>query len=353
LSYLTFTNDLGIDLGTANTLVYVSGKGIMLNEPSYIALDRRLDKVLATGASAKVMAGRTPSHIEVIRPLQGGVIGDARMTRELLQSLMVKVNSLSKLGIRPHLVVSVPGNITEVEKRAVRQAGLEAGATQAYLLEEPLAAAIGVGLPVNEPNASMVVDIGAGTTEVAVISLGGIVVTRSTQVAGNTLDQAIIQFARNQFNLEVGEHRAENAKINIGSAFPLEQELRYTLRGLDTVTKLPKSVEISSIELREVFSRPLQLIIETVRQVMVETPAELFADIVGNGVTLIGGGALLAGFDKRLSQEIRLPVHLPTDPLLCVARGTGIVVESLKNEKYLQVIAASQEERRYKLISRF
>jgi rod shape-determining protein MreB len=195
----------------------------------------------------------------------------------------------------------------------------------------------------------MVVDIGAGTTEVAVISLGGIVVTRSTQIAGNTLDQAIVQFARNQFNLEVGERRAENAKINIGSAFPLEQELRYTLRGLDTVTKLPKSVEISSIELREVFNRPLQLIMETVKQVMVETPAELFADIVENGVTLIGGGALLAGFDKRLSQEIRLPVHLPADPLLCVARGTGVVVESLKNEKYLQIIAASQEERRFKL----
>jgi rod shape-determining protein MreB len=353
LSYFTISNDLGVDLGTANTLVHVSGKGIMLNEPSYIAVDRRSGKVLATGTAAKVMAGRNPSHIDVTRPLEGGVIGDAVMTRRLLESLIVKVSSLSRLRIRPRLVMSVPGNVTEVEKRAVRQAGLDAGAAQVYLLEEPLAAALGAGLPVNEPTASIVVDIGAGIAEVTVISLGGIVVTRSTQTAGNALDRAIVQFARSQFNLEVGECRAENAKINIGSAFPLQQELRYTMRGLDTVSRLPKAVEVSSVELREVFNKPLQLIIETVKQAMLETPAELFTDIVENGLTLTGGGALLRGFDKRLSQETRLPVHIATHPLLCVARGTGVVVESLKNEKYHQIIAASQKERRYKLYSRF
>ena len=353
MSYFTFNSDLGIDLGTANTLVHVSGKGIMLSEPSYIAIDRRTSKVLATGSDARIMAGRTPSRIEVIRPLQGGVIGDLTMTHKLLENLIVKISSLHKMGIRPRLVVGVPGNVTEVEKRAVRHAGLKAGAAQVFLVEEPLAAALGAGLPVNEPTASMVVDIGAGTAEVTVISLGGIIVTRSTRSAGNAFDQALIEFARSQFNLAVGERRAEIAKINIGSAFPLEQELRYTLHGLDVVSKLPKSVEVSSFELREVFNRPLKLIIEVVKQALVETPAELFTDIIEHGITLIGGGALLPGLDRRLSKETGLPVHLATDPLLCVVQGTGIIVESLKNEKYLQIIAASQKERRYRLYSRF
>ena len=343
-SYLTGFGgrDMAVDLGTANTLVYVRGRGIVLSEPSVVAIDSRNGEVHAVGIEAKRMLGRTPGTISAIRPLKDGVIADFDVTEEMLRHFIQKVHQ--NRWAHPRVVVCVPSGVTGVEKRAVEEACLSAGARQAYLIEEPMAAAIGAGLPVGEPTGNMVVDIGGGTSEVAVISLGGIVVNHSIRVAGDEIDDAIIQYARRDHNLVIGERTAENAKIAAGSAYPLEEEIRVMLRGRDLLTGLPKSVEVSSVELRDAISAPVNTIVELVKTAIEETPPELVADIMEQGITLAGGGALLHGIDRRLQNELKMPVRRAEDPLTCVARGTGRVAEAL--HLYQRALAGGQELRR-------
>ncbi len=324
-----FSLDIGIDLGTANTLVYVRGKGIVINEPSVVAIDQKKGgRIVAIGAEAKEMVGRTPAHIVAVRPLRDGVISDFDTTEQMLHYFIHKVHERLTLRIpRPRVVVGIPSGVTEVEKRAVYEACLSAGAREAYLIEEPMAAAIGAGLPVAESVGSMIVDIGGGTTEVAVISLGGIVVARSIRIAGDEMDEDIINYARTKYNLLIGERMAERCKIEIGSAYPLPEEKTFTLRGRNLVTGLPEAVEISSIEVREALSNSVNTIVETVREALDETPPELIADLMEHGIALAGGGALLAGLAERLSQETRMPFYVAEEPLTCVARGAGMVLE--------------------------
>jgi len=325
-----FSLDIGIDLGTANTLVMVRGKGIVINEPSVVAIDKKTKKPLAIGLEAKEMIGRTPANIVAVRPLRDGVISDFDMTERMLHYFINKVHDRMVLRVpRPRVVVGIPSGVTEVEKRAVHDATVSAGARETYLIEEPMAAAIGAGLPVTESVGSMVVDIGGGTTEVALISLGGIVLNRSIRVAGDEMDEAIIQYARQKYNLYVGERMAEKCKISIGSAFPMEREQTMALRGRNLITGLPESVEVSSVEIREALSDCVQVIIDTVRDALDETPPELVADLMEQGITLAGGGSLLHGLAERLSDETKMHVYVADDPLTCVARGAGKVLESL------------------------
>jgi rod shape-determining protein MreB len=339
-----FSRDIGIDLGTANTLVYVKHKGIVISEPSVVAIDKKTRERRAVGAEAKAMVGKTPGNIIAIRPLKDGVIADFDMVEVMLRYFIEKVHSQHMMMPRPRVVVGIPSGVTEVEKRAAHDAAIHAGAREAYPVEEPMAAAIGAGLPVQEPVGNMVVDIGGGTTEVAVISLGGIVINHSIRSAGDEIDEAVVQYARREHNLLIGERMAEAAKIAAGSAFPLEEEKQVTLRGRDLVTGLPKAVEISSVELREAIISPVTLIVELVKQALEETPPELVADIMQNGITLAGGGALLAGLDRRIAVETKMPVRIAEDPLTCVVRGTGRIVESL--EQYSRVLASSSSTRR-------
>jgi rod shape-determining protein MreB and related proteins len=325
-----FSLDIGIDLGTANTLVNVRGKGIVINEPSVVAIEKKSKKVLAIGLEAKDMIGRTPSNIVAVRPLRDGVISDFDITERMLHYFIHKVHDRMLLRIpRPRVVVGIPSGVTEVEKRAVHDATLSAGAREAYLIEEPMAAAIGAGLPITDSLGSMVVDIGGGTTEVAVISLGGIVVSRSIRVAGDEMDEAIVQYARQKYNLYVGERMAEKCKIAIGSAFYMDKEETMSLRGRNLVTGLPESVEVSSVEIREALSDSVQIIVDTIREALDETPPELIADLMEQGIALAGGGALLHGLAERLSDETRMRVYVADDALTCVARGAGKVLESL------------------------
>ena len=339
-----FSRDIGIDLGTANTLVYVKHKGIVISEPSVVAIDKKTRERRAVGAEAKAMVGKTPGNIIAIRPLKDGVIADFDMVEVMLRYFIEKVHSQRLMMPRPRVVVGIPSGVTEVEKRAAHDAAIHAGAREAYPVEEPMAAAIGAGLPVQEPVGSMIVDIGGGTTEVAVISLGGIVINHSIRTAGDEIDEAVIHYARREHNLLIGERMAEAAKIAAGSAYPLEEERQVTLRGRDLVTGLPKAVEVSSVELREAISGPVTLVVELVKLALEETPPELVADIMQNGITLAGGGALLAGLDRRLAVETRMPVTVADDPLTCVVRGTGRIVESL--EQYSRVLAGSSSTRR-------
>lgn len=338
-----FSRDLGIDLGTANTLVYVRGKGIVISEPSVVAVDKKTKRVLAVGVEAKAMVGKTPESIVAVRPLKDGVIADFDTVEVMLHYFIRKVHAQQLLTPHPRVVIGIPSGVTEVEKRAAKDAALSAGAREAYTIEEPMAAAIGAGLPINEPVGSMIVDIGGGTTEVAVISLGGIVVNRSIRVAGDEIDEAIVQWARRDHNLIIGERTAENAKIAAGSAYPLEEERRVVLRGRDVLTGLPKAVEVSSVEIREAIAGPVNQIIEAVRSCVEETPPELLADIMERGIVLAGGGALLMGLDKRLQAELRIPVLLADDPLTCVARGTGRVAEAL--HLYQRALQGTQQRR--------
>lgn len=338
-----FSRDLGIDLGTANTLVYVRGKGIVISEPSVVAVDKKTRRVLAVGVEAKAMVGKTPDTIVAVRPLKDGVIADFDTVEIMLHYFIRKVHAQQLLTPHPRVVIGIPSGVTEVEKRAAKDAALSAGAREAYTIEEPMAAAIGAGLPINEPVGSMIVDIGGGTTEVAVISLGGIVVNRSIRVAGDEIDEAIVQWARRDHNLIIGERTAENAKIAAGSAYPLEEERRVVLRGRDVLTGLPKAVEVSSVEIREAIAGPVNQIIEAVRSCVEETPPELLADIMERGIVLAGGGALLMGLDKRLQAELRIPVYLADDPLTCVARGTGRVAEAL--HLYQRALQGTQQQR--------
>lgn len=338
-----FSLDVGIDLGTANTLVYVRGKGIVINEPSVVAIDKRTKKPLAIGVDAKEMVGRTPANIVAVRPLRDGVISEFEITEAMLRYFIKKVHEQTLIPTpfyAPRVVVGIPSGVTEVEKRAVYDAARSARAREAMLIEEPVAAAIGVGLPITEPLGSMVIDIGGGTTEVAVFSLGGIVVSRSIRVAGDEMDEAIVNYARQKYNLLIGQRMAERAKITIGSAYPLPEEQTIALRGRNLITGLPDSVEVSSVEVREALSDAVQVLVDAVRDTLDETPPELIADLMESGIALAGGGGLLQGLAERLSEETKMRVYIADDPLTCVARGAGKVLESY--DKYAKVLTSLQ-----------
>ena len=325
-----FSRDIGIDLGTANTLVHVRDRGIVISEPSVVAIDARTKRVLAIGAEAKRMVGRTPASIIAIRPLRDGVISDFDVTEQMIKYFVHRVHDRVGLIPRPRMLIGIPSGVTEVEKRAVQDAAINAGARWARLVEEPMAAAIGAGLPVQEPTGSMIVDIGGGTTEVAVISLGGIVVSRSMRVGGDELDQDIIAYGRREYNLLVGERTAEDIKVAIGSAYPGDHDdQRVTLRGRDLLTGLPRAVEITADQVREALEVSVQQLVDLVKDTLEETPPELIADIMDQGIVLAGGGALLLGLDRRIAEATQMPVHIADDPLTCVARGTGMVLEQL------------------------
>lgn len=325
-----FSLDIGIDLGTANTLVNVRGKGIVINEPSWVTIDKRTRRPLAIGAQAKEMVGRTPANVIAIRPLRDGVISEFEITQAMLGYFIYKAHQQSIVPMpRPRVVIGIPSGATEVEKRAVYDAAMAAGARETFLIEEPRAAALGAGLPVSEIHGSMVVDIGGGTTEVAIISMGGLVVSRSLRVAGDELDQDIITYIRNKYNLFIGERMAENVKIQIGSAYPLPTERTMAVRGRNLVTGLPESLEISSVEIREAIAGSIQVIVDTIKDSIDEAPPEIVADLIDSGVCLAGGGAQLHGLPERLSDELRLRVWVAEDPMTCVARGAGIVLTDL------------------------
>ncbi len=326
-----FSHDIGIDLGTANTLVTIKGEGLIINEPSVVAISKRGKRVLAVGADAKRMVGRTPANIVAIRPLKDGVISDFDITEEMLRYFISKAHTRATwLKPRPRVVIGIPSGVTEVEKMAVHDAARNAGAREAHLIEEPMAAAIGSGLPITEPTGSMIIDIGGGTAEVAVLSLGGIVVSRSIRVAGDEMDQDIVLYARQKHNLLIGERMAEEVKIAVGSASPLEEEKTALLRGRDLVGGLPRSMEISSIEVREAISGSVAAIVEAVKDTLEETPPELVADLMVHGIALAGGGALLRGLDKRLTQETKMRVYVAEDPLSCVVRGTAEALNEME-----------------------
>ena len=339
-----FSHDIGIDLGTANTLVYVRGKGIMINEPSVVAINTKTQQILAIGDEAKRMVGKTPANIVASRPLVDGVVSDFEITEQMLKYFIEKVHKESfALFPRPRVVVGIPSGVTEVEKRAVEDAATNAGARQAFLIEEPIAAAIGSGLPVHEAAGSMIIDIGGGTSEVAVISLGGIVASRSIRIAGDELTEDIISFAKEEFNLQVGERTAERIKISIGSATKTGESLEAPIRGRDIVTGLPKEVIITSEQARVALAKSVRAIVDAVKQTIEETPPELLADIMDRGIYLAGGGALLRGLDKLIQQQTKMPVHIADDPLTSVVRGTGMVLEDL--DVLRDVLVSTQYEK--------
>jgi len=324
-----FSSDMGIDLGTANTLVYVKGRGIVLTEPSVVAIKKGINKILAVGEDAKRMLGRTPGDIVAIRPLKDGVIADFEVTENMLRYFIRKVHNRRTL-ISPRIVIAVPSGITAVERRAVEDSAIHAGAREVYLIEEPMAGAIGLDMPVHEPAGNMIVDIGGGTTEVAIISLAGIVFCRSVRVAGDEMDEAIVQYLRRNYNLMVGERTAENIKIQIGAAVPLKEPLTMEVKGRDMVAGLPKTLTINSEEIREALSEPISTIVEAVRISLERCPPELSADLVDRGIMMAGGGALLRGLNKLISKETGLPVHIAEDPLSAVAIGTGKALDQIR-----------------------
>ncbi len=323
-----FTREIGIDLGTANTLVYVKGKGIVLREPSVVAVNNHNGQVLSVGSDAKQMIGRTPGNITAIRPMKDGVIADFEIVQGMLRYFIRKIIGNNPL-IRTRIIICVPSGVTEVEKRAVVEAAMHAGAKEAYLIEEPMASAIGAGMPVEEPSGSMVVDIGGGTCEVAVISLGGIVVSRSVRTAGDEFDDSIIHYVKKEYNLMIGERSAEDIKMKIGSAYPFEKEISYKVSGRDLVTGLPKELAISSAEIREALREPVNTVVDSIKYTLEKTPPELASDIMERGIMLAGGGALLKGLDLLISEETGIPVYIAENPLDCVVLGTGKVLEEL------------------------
>lgn len=326
-----FSNDLAIDLGTANTLVYLKGEGIVLSEPSVVAIrrDSRGDrKVLAVGKDAKLMLGRTPGNIVAIRPMKDGVIADFEVTEEMIRYFIRKVHNRKTL-VRPRIIICVPYGVTDVEKRAVRESAQSAGAREVYLIEEPMAAAIGAGLPVTEPSGNMIVDIGGGTTEVAVISLAGIVYSECVRVAGDRMDEAITSYIKRKYNLLIGDRTAELIKITIGTAYPADQVKTMEVKGRDLVAGIPKTIEVNSDEIRDALAETVNVIIDAVKKTLERTPPELAADIVDNGIVLAGGAALLRNIDVRLREETGLPVAIADDPLSCVVFGSGKVLDEL------------------------
>ena len=334
---------MGIDLGTANTLVHVRGRGIVLNEPSVVAVSRRTGQVLSVGSDARKMLGRTPADIVAMRPLKDGVIADFEHAEQMIKHFIAKAHNRAWHVSHPRMVIGIPSGVTEVEKRAVTDAATHAGAREAHLIEEPMAAAIGAGLPVQEARGSMIVDIGGGTTEVAVISLGGIVAAESARMGGDEMDEAIIQYVRRNLNLLIGERTAEDIKMKMGSAFPLEAERSFTVRGRDLMSGLPKVVEMTTAHVREALTGSLVDIIGAIKRTLEATPPELVTDIMERGIVVCGGGALLSGLDQLMAHETLMPVFVADDPLTCVVRGTGIVLEEIDTLK--RVLVKSQRAR--------
>ncbi|MEX2030140.1 MAG: rod shape-determining protein [Anaerolineales bacterium] len=339
-----FSLDIGIDLGTANTLVHVRGKGIVLNEPSWVAIEKRSKRPLAIGAEAKEMAGRTPANVVVIRPLRDGVISEFEITEAMLEYFIGKAHEQSIVPVpRPRVVVGIPSGATEVEKRAVYDATMAAGARQSFLIEEPTAAALGANLPIGEVHGSMVVDIGGGTTEMAVFAMGGVVASRSLRVAGDEMDLDIVNYIRNKYNLLTGERMAEQVKLEIGSAFPLKEERTTTVRGRNLVSGLPEAIEVSSVEIREALSNSVRIVIDTMKDALDEVPPELISDLMESGICLAGGGSLLRGMSDRLSQDLRMRVWVAEDPMTCVARGAGRILEDIDtNSQFLVGVERSR-----------
>jgi len=331
------SNDIGIDLGTASTLVYVKGEGIVLCEPSVVAIERGTSNVLAVGEEAKRMLGRTPGNIIAIRPMKDGVITDFEITEAMLRHFINKVRR-RRFQVRPRIVIAIPSGITEVERRAVKESAERAGAKAVFLIEEPIAAAIGVGLPIQEPVGNMIIDIGGGTTEMAVISLSGTVFSKSIRIGGDEMDEAIIEYLKKAYNLLVGERSAEEIKIKIGSAYPMEEEMSMEVKGRDLVTGLPKTVTITSEEIRESLQEPLRAIVEITKISLERTPPELAADLIEHGIVMAGGGSLLRGMDKLISEETGLPVIVADDPLTAVCNGTGKVLDEIR---YLKKVTVS------------
>jgi len=329
-------NAIAVDLGTANTLIYVKGEGIVLNEPSVVALDRETKKIKGVGLEAKRMLGRTPDGIMAVRPMKDGVIADFDVTEKMLRYFLTLVIDKHVFKVKPRVIVCVPSGITEVEKRAVRDSALGAGAKEVFMVTEPMAAAIGVGLPVESPTGNMVIDIGGGTTEIAVIALSGIVSDTSIRTGGDELDISIVQFMRKNYNLLIGEPTAEQIKIQIGSAYPVGEEREMEVKGRDLVSGIPKTVRVHSSEIREAVQEPIQQIVDAVRRALEITPPELASDIVDRGIVMTGGGALIRGLDVLLSQETGLPIHVDEDPLTCVVRGTGKILDD--EERYWSVL---------------
>lgn len=339
-----FSKDIGIDLGTANTLVYVKGKGIVINEPSVVAINKKTGQVLAIGKEAKKMVGKTPGHIVAIRPLVDGVVSDFEITEQMLKYFIDKVHRDSfTLFPRPRVVVGIPSDVTEVEKRAVIDATMNAGAREAYLIDEPMAAAIGARLPVQDAAGNMIVDIGGGTTDIAVISLGGVVTSRNLRIAGDEMNEDIIRYCRDEFNLLIGEKTAEDAKIAIGSACPQKDKMQMPVRGRDLVTGLPKEIIINDEQVREALSRSIRIIVNNIKSTIEETPPELLADIMQRGIILAGGGSLIRGLDRLVADQSDMPVRMMEDPLTAVVRGCGIVLEDLEALK--DVLTENQHER--------
>jgi len=339
--YKLFSNEIGIDLGTSNTLVYLKGHGIVINEPSVVAVNIKTNQILAVGAKAKEMLGRTPGHIRAVRPLVDGVISDFEVTEEMLSYLIGKADKMVKKMVRPRVVIGVPSGTTNVETRAVYDAARSAGAREVFLVEEPMAAAIGVRLPINDPMGSMIIDIGGGTTDVAVISLGGIVRSRNLKIAGDRFNNDIITYMRDEFKILVGERTAELVKIAIGSVIPGEY-MEIEVRGRDILTGLPREVVVTDSDVREAFSASVKELVEGVKDVLETTPPEILSDIMHNGIMLSGGGALLLGLDKLLQNVLRIPIYVVDDPLSAVARGTGVILDDL--ESYKEVLIRNQDE---------
>ena len=327
------SNDMGMDLGTANCLIYVKDKGIVLREPSVVALDRDSGEVKAVGSKAKQMLGRTPANIVAVRPMKNGVIADFEVTQEMIRYFIRSVHTRKSL-LRPRIVIGIPSDITGVERRAVEDAAKQAGAREVYLIEEPMASAMGADLPITEPHASMIVDIGGGTTEIAVISLGGMVVAKSIDIAGDEITDCIIQYFKKKYNLIIGETTAEDLKINIGSVYPLEEEKTMEVKGRDQTQGLPRTMTVTSEEIRQALLEPVRAIVELVKSTLEETPPELAADLVDRGLVVAGGGSLLRGITELIRKETDIPVHRAADPLSCVALGTGKYLEFLAEGKF-------------------
>ena len=340
--YQTFSNDIGIDLGTANTLVYLGGHGIVINEPSVVALNQKTGQVVAVGMQAKQMLGRTPGHIVAVRPLVDGVISNFEVTEEMLAYLLNKAGKISEKFVRPRVVVGVPSGITNVETRAVYDAARSAGAREVYIIEEPMAAAIGIKLPVKDPVGSMIIDIGGGTTDIAVISLGGIVRSKNLRVAGDKLNQDIISYIRDEFKILIGERTAESIKIAIGSAVKANPPLEASVRGRDLVTGLPREVVLTDADVREATTLSMQSLVDAVKEVLETTPPEILSDVMHRGVVLTGGGALLQGVDVLLANALKIPVYVANDPLTAVARGTGVVLE--KMDDFIDVLVDANDD---------
>lgn len=340
--YQFFSNDIGIDLGTANTLVYVRDHGIVLNEPSVVAVNQKTGTVVSIGAHAKQMLGRTPGHVVAIRPLVDGVISNFEVTEEMLTYLINKSNKISKKNIRPRVVIGVPSGITSVEIRAVYDATKNAGAREVHIVEEPMAAAIGIKLPVNEPVGSMIVDIGGGTTDIAVISLGGIVKSKNLHIAGDRLNSDIVNYAREEFRILIGERTAESVKIAIGSARKGMKGMEAAIRGRDLITGLPREIIVTDTEIREALNRSISGLIEGIKEVIETTPPEVISDVMSRGIILVGGGALLRGLDELLAETLKVPVYVANDPLTAVVRGAGIILDNM--EEFKEVLIEHESE---------